>query len=272
MILTLDNLDGLGPVDYSTAIDRSKVLTITRSLNAPSILEGLLCLEGSALKLPVRQARVTATAQAGAVLFTGYLTVEPVAIYAGAASAGPVYRYVLSAVSDEWLLDKQSAGSLLGAAFAQAAGVLLRQLVSRLAPGLLRTAAVPAGRQLGAFQPAAGAATWSAHAGALAAAGYAAYRALGGALTLTSAGTQVHPLADGDGTLSIAALQQAAVKELANDISLSGALEPAAYWTELFLGDAQHQSVGAHRPRLPPFAVRRHNLRRRTHVERRQRP
>jgi hypothetical protein len=147
MILTLDNLDGLGPVDYSTAIDRSKVLTITRSLNAPSILEGLLCLEGSALKLPVRQARVTATAQAGAVLFTGYLTVEPVAIYAGAASAGPVYRYVLSAVSDEWLLDKQSAGSLLGAAFAQAAGVLLRQLVSRLAPGLLRTAAVPAGRR-----------------------------------------------------------------------------------------------------------------------------
>jgi hypothetical protein len=237
MILTIDNLDGLGAVDYSAAVDAAEALTVTRTLNEPSLMKALVCLEGTALKVPVRQARLLVASAAGPILFTGYLTVEPVAIYAGVASAGPVYRYQLTGVSDEWLLDKQAAGVLPGEAYAEAAGTLLKASIGRLAPGLFTTTGVQTGRSLGVFTPDAGAATWSRHAGAIAAAGYGAYRTLNGAMTLASAGTQVHPLSEGDGSLAIAGLRLASVRELANDVTVSGATEPKACWTELFLGD-----------------------------------
>ena len=46
-----------------------------------------------------------------------------------------------------------------------------------------------------------------------------------------------HALSDGDGTLQVAALKISAVKELANDVTVSGEMEPAAYVTETFAGD-----------------------------------
>ena len=51
------------------------------------------------------------------------------------------------------------------------------------------------------------------------------------------AGTVTHALSDGDGTLQVAALKTASVKELANDVTVSGEMEPAAYVTETFAGD-----------------------------------
>jgi hypothetical protein len=44
-------------------------------------------------------------------------------------------------------------------------------------------------------------------------------------------------LSDGDGTLQVAALKTSSVKELANDVTVSGEMEPAAYVTETFAGD-----------------------------------
>jgi hypothetical protein len=44
-------------------------------------------------------------------------------------------------------------------------------------------------------------------------------------------------LSDGDGTLQVAALKTTSVKELANDVTVSGEIEPAAYVTETFAGD-----------------------------------
>ena len=236
MILTIDNLDGLGAVDYSSAIDRSGPLTITRTLNAPTIVKGLLCLEGSTLVAPVRQARVTLTSASGTTLFTGYLATEPVAIYAGVASAGPVYRLAFSAVSDEWLLDKQARGAQAGVALGGSAGNFLGVLANRLAAGRLNTTGLVGGRAIGVFDPAS-AAVWSAHAGAVANSTYTAYRAINGALNLTPAGSVVHTFTDGDGSLSVAALRTAAVRELANDVTVTGDLESTVYWTELFNGD-----------------------------------
>ena len=89
----------------------------------------------------------------GTLLFTGYLTTEPVAVYAGMASAGPVYRLAFSAVSDEWLLDKQSAGSLVGLALEETGAAALTSLVSRLDAGLLSTSGLTAGRKIGVFVP-----------------------------------------------------------------------------------------------------------------------
>jgi hypothetical protein len=240
MTLTIDNLDGNGAVDYSAAMDRSETFTIERTLNATSIVRGMLCLVGCSLATPVRQARVTLTSDAGTILFTGYLATEPVAIYAGVASEGPVYRLALSAVSDEWLLDKQAAGAEIGVALGSSAGTVLSTLAQRLEAGRLNTSGLAAGRSVGVFEPlsdAAPGANWSTHAGSVASTTYAAYRAVGGALNLVPAGNVVHTLSDGDGTLSVAALKTSAIRELANDVTVSGAMEPAAYWTELFEGD-----------------------------------
>ncbi len=241
MILTLDNLDGLGALDYSPAVDASEPLAIRRALNQPARLTGSLCLAASTLRIPARRARVIATSDAGAILFTGYLTLEPVPVYAGEASAGPVFRYALDAASDEWLLDKQSAGALFAPGLQAYAGDLLNAYAARLdaaalATGSLVTSGTPVTRATG-VQPSAAGGAWSTHAGAAAGASYAAYRALSRVVTLTPLASVAHTFTTGEGTLALAALATSQLRELANDVTITGADEPSTYWTELFTGD-----------------------------------
>jgi hypothetical protein len=209
-------------------------------LNAPSRCSGSLLLNPApALAVPVRRARVVVAADNGTVLFTGYLATEPVAEYVGAGLAGPVYRAAFSAVSDEWLLDKQSL-TLTGDGFAVAGGTLLSELTTRTAAGLLSTSGVVNDKAVGVFTPEP-AQPWSTNAAGIAASSYAAYRALAGGLSLQTVGSVTHTLdfdsGDGGGTLQVAALKTAMVKELANDVTLSGQIEPSAYVTEMFSGD-----------------------------------
>ena len=72
----------------------------------------LLCGSGGAigLRVPVRLGRVVVSSDEGAVLFTGYLATEPVQVYAGESTTGAAYRTRISAVSDEWLLDRAGVG------------------------------------------------------------------------------------------------------------------------------------------------------------------
>jgi hypothetical protein len=233
--MTIDNLDGTGAVDYSGTLCADGPLKIARSLNAPSVCSGLLDVSDAALAAPVRRGRVVITAANGMVLFTGYIATEPEAVYAGVGLKGPVYRYAFSAVSDEWLLDKQAV-PLSGAGLAQSGGQLLRTLTDRVDAGLFTTTGVMNGLSVGVFEPMQ-TESWSANAGGVASATYAAYRVLDGALSLQPAGTVTHTLSDGDGTLQVAALKTASVKELANDVTVSGEMEPTAYIAETFAGD-----------------------------------
>jgi hypothetical protein len=212
--ITIDNLDGRGAVDYSGALCAGTSLNdhplkIERVLNAPSRASGMLDLSGSTLAAPVRRARVVVTSDNSTVLFTGYLATEPERVYTGVASTGPVYRYAFSAVSDEWLLDKQ-AFVTGGASLGQAAGLALTTLTDRVGSGLFTTTGVAAGRSVGVFAPAE-TESWSANAGRIADSAYAAYRVLDGAISMQSAGAVTHALSDGDGTLQIAVLKTAAV-------------------------------------------------------------
>ena len=152
------------------------------------------------------------------------------------ASEGPVYQLAISGVSDEWLLDKQASGAEVGVALGASSSTVLSNLANRLAPGTLNTSALSGGRAVGVFDPQAGAA-FSEHAGVVANTTYSAYRALNGALNLTPGGNVVHTFSDGDGTLSVAALKTSSVRELANDVTVSGEMESTVYWTELFQGD-----------------------------------
>jgi hypothetical protein len=233
--VTIDNLDGNGAVDYSAALCGDGPLKIVRVLNTPSICGGLLDVGDAALTVPVRRARMVVTAASGTVLFTGYMATEPEAVYAGTGLQGPVYRYVFSAVSDEWLLDKQAV-PLSGTGLAQSGGELLTTLTNRVDGGLFTTTGVVNGQNVGVFEPVQ-TVSWSTNAGDIASATYAAYRVLDGALSMQPAGTVTHAFSDGDGTLEVAALKTGSVKELANDVTVSGEMEPSAYVTETFAGD-----------------------------------
>jgi hypothetical protein len=235
MKVTIDNLDGAGAVDYSAALCADGALKISRTLNAPSVCSGLLDVSDAAVAVPARRGRVVVTAANGTVLFTGYIATDPEAVYAGTGLKGPVYRYAVSAVSDEWLLDKQAVPQT-GVGLAQSGGQLLTTLTNRVDAGLFTTTGVMNGLSVGVFEPAQ-AASWSENAGSVASATYAAYRVLDGAVGLQPAGTVTHALSDGDGTLQVAALKTTAVKELANDVTVSGEIEPTAYVTETFEGD-----------------------------------
>ena len=145
MKITIDNLDGAGAIDYSAALSADGPLQIERVLNAPSRCSGMLDVSDVALAVPVRRGRVVVTADSGVVLFTGYLATEPEQIYAGTGTMGPVYRVAFSAISDEWLLDKQAI-PLSGAAFGQSGGQVLTTLTNRVDSGLLTTTGVTAGQ------------------------------------------------------------------------------------------------------------------------------
>jgi hypothetical protein len=246
LILSIDNLNGAGAVDYSATISAEGPLTIERTLNAPSRCSGSLDVglaanpgTWSALPVPVRRARVVVASDSGTILFTGYLATEPEPVYVGVGVAGPVYRVAFSAISDEWLLDKQTP-TLTGDGFAVAGGTLLATLTHRIEAGLLSTSGVVSDKVVGVFTPEV-AQPFSVNAAGIAASSYAAYRAIGGALGMQTIGSTTHTLdfdaADGGGTLKVAALKTAMVKELANDVTLSGELEPSAYVSELFSGD-----------------------------------
>ncbi len=241
MRITIDNLDGKGAVDYTGAVAAENAVTVQRALNKPSrcTAEVLVGLQG--LALPVRRARVTVTADSGAMLFTGYVASEPVRVYAGTASEGAVYRARISAVSDEWLLDNLGSGA--NAYDAVSVGLtsqtLLQRLAARLqagASGLLTVGAGAATAATGVFAPKA-AAAWSANAGAAASAAYAGYRAQSGVVTVQPAGTVTHALSDADGPLTVSELTTTNIRELANDVTLTGEEEPAAYVQEVFQGD-----------------------------------
>ncbi len=222
-------------MDYSGYLCPEGPLKIERVLNAPSSCHATLDLNEAALAIPVRRARVVVTAGNGTTLFTGYVATEPESVYAGAGTKGPVYRVVFSAISDEWLLDKQVV-PLSGAGLAQSGGQVLTTLTDRVDAGLFTTTGVTNGRSVGVFQPVQ-AESWSSNAGSAAAATYATYRVLNGAISLQPAGAVTHALSDGNGTLQVAALKSSVVKELANDVTVSGEMEPAAYVSEAFAGD-----------------------------------
>jgi hypothetical protein len=233
--VTIDNLDGAGAVDYSSALCGDGPVKISRTLNAPSICSGMLDVTDAALPVPVRRGRVVVTAANGTILFTGYIATDPEAVYAGTGLKGPVYRYAVSAVSDEWLLDKQTV-PLSGAGLGQSGGQLLTTLTNRVDAGLFTTTGVLNGLAVGVFEPSQ-TESWSVNAGGVASATYAAYRVLDGAIGMQPAGTVAHTLSDGDGSLQVAALKTTSVKELANDVTVSGDMEPTAYVTETFAGD-----------------------------------
>jgi hypothetical protein len=224
--------------DYTAALDAVRPLTITRKLNEPSVCQLWLSLPtGGSLAAPLRNQSLAVTGDDGTYYFTGYIAVSPLPEYAGLGLEGPHYRIAVQALSDELLLDQLPMPPSAGAT-GQNAGELMTALVARTGATSLSTQGLSLAAPVSKFVPEPGA-SWSKRAGQVAGMARAAYRAINGALTLSSVQNVVHPLNETDGSLNLAALTlTASVKRaLANDVTVCGEHEPVAYVTEYFLGD-----------------------------------
>jgi hypothetical protein len=225
-------------LDYTSALDAVRPLTIERKINEPSICQLWLSLAANGgLASPSRLQTLAVTGDDGTPYFTGYIAVSPLPEYAGVGLEGPRYRTAIQAVSDELLLDQLLMPASAGAS-GETAGALLAALVAHTGSTALSTAGLTLLTPVGNFSPDPGA-NWSKSAGQAVSMARAAYRVLNGAVLLASVSTTVHALNESDGSLNLAnlALTASVKRALANDVTVCGENQPVAYVTEYFLGD-----------------------------------
>jgi hypothetical protein len=150
---------------------------------------------------------------------------------------GPRYRLAIQAMSDEILLDQMLMPPSAGMAEGNA-GTLLDLLVAHTGSTSLAARTLSPNLMVGGFKPEPGA-NWSKSVGQAANMARAGYRALNGAVTLSSVQSTVHPLNETDGSLNLGnlAFMSSVKRALANDVTVCGENEPAAFVTEYFVGD-----------------------------------
>ncbi len=235
MVLTIDNLDGAGALNYTGAVIQKTPPRIKRQLNEPSICSFTLALPAIDLPAPLRMAKVVVSDDGGVVLFTGYVISEPALELVGEGLTGPVYQAAVSAVSDDVLLDMQGI-SLTASSFGLPAGELATQLTNTVDSGRFSLDTAQAMGTVGRFT-AEPTMSWSGNIGALASSSRNTYRVVSSSLTMAPIGNVTHSLNEIDGTLQLNRLQASMVKTLANDVTVCGQEEPSAYVTEVFAGD-----------------------------------
>jgi len=233
--VTIDNLDGKGAVDYSQCVVATEKFIIRRQLNEPSLCSLKVAPSVASLTMPVRNGRLIVSDDNGTILFTGYLPTEPALELVGQGSAGAVYQGFVSAVSDEILLDQQPLPLLLTGS-SQSAGELVQSLSTELDTSGFSFSLSSSLGAISSYLPDT-AANWSSVTGAVAAMSRSAYRVVDGVILMEPIGSVVHTLSEANGTLDLSALQASMVKALANDVTVCGPTEPAAYVTEYFQGD-----------------------------------
>ena len=234
MKLTIDNLDGLGAVDYTSAVDTMVAPRIVRKMNQPATFEcSLLGVAG--LAVATAGARICVIKSDGTFLFTGYLTRSPECAHLGWGEQTPVYRYGLLAESDEFLLDQKV---LPGRApfVARSAGSALKQLAQDLLPGGFDLSGVQDLDAIASYQvnPQK---KFSFHAAEIAAAARASYRAMNGALSLAPVGASSYSLSESDGEFSPVGLKLESPLTEMNDVTVIGLEEPQSYVRDYFVGD-----------------------------------
>ncbi|HEU4982903.1 MAG TPA: hypothetical protein VFT88_09505 [Acidobacteriaceae bacterium] len=256
MKLTIDNLDGLGAVDYSQSVVATEKFVIKRQLNEPSLCSFTLVPSVVNLSTPVRHGRVIVSGDEGNLLFTGYVAMEPALELLGQSSEGPAFRTLVSAVSDEVLLNQQPSPVLLAGA-SQSSNQLFQSLSAGLDTSGFSFDLASGNGAVGNFPIAVGR-DWSANAGTLAGAVRSAYRVMNGVVAMQPVGSVVHALSEADGTLDLSALEASMVKSLANDVTVCGAEEPSAYVTEFFQGDGTTMLFElTEEPYMPPTSTNR---------------
>jgi len=233
--ITIDNHDGLGPLDYSEGLAGDHGFMLKRTLNQASTCSMLLDCNALSKAVPAKYGRVVLTSDAGVLLFTGYVALTPEPKLAGAGVGGLVYIYQVSVVSDELLLDQQSV-PVTGGSTGMQLSELIQALTLRVDPTGTSFAAGSPTSVVGSFTADA-AQSWSTNAGLLAATVLSGYRLLNQQLFVTPIGSTTHMLSDTAGTLNPVEFTITQARSLANDVTVCGESEPQAYVTDVFQGD-----------------------------------
>ncbi len=237
MNLTIDNLEGLGPQNYTEAMDGTKAPKVQRKLNQPAELQFSLLGNSPGFVLPAAGGRVILAKVNGSDVFTGYLMAAPEYEYLGWGEQGPVYRYNLTAQSDEAVLNWKALPNR--APFVnRSAGNALQQLAEDLLPGWFDASAVQDLDTLASYavNPQK---NFSFHAAEISVAARASFRAMNGALILTPVGAATYALNESDETFSPAGLFLNSPRMLVNEITVMGENEPQAYVRDYFVGDGE---------------------------------
>ncbi len=233
MKITIDNLDGKGALDHTGALSGEAPAIIERKLNQPSRCVVNLMPEGDAP--PVSGARIVVNADGGTTLFSGYAINTPAYVYAGMKTEGPVYSLQVECVSDEVMLDARVSERTLDCV-ATDIGDLLVKITSRASAQSLPASGDALSALIGGYQALAGK-SWSTNVGALCNAARACYRVVNAAVQFSNVGDQVHRFAESDNSLDRGSLRGSRVRQVVNDITVCGPVEPQTYVTEIFEGD-----------------------------------
>jgi hypothetical protein len=235
MKLQIDNLDGSGPRDYTSAIDDSLLPQVVRKLNKPSELRVSVVADTGNFVVPAVGARITLSKANGLDVFTGYLIQPPVYEYLGWGEQGPVYRYNLLAQSDETLLDEKRLPDRCPFV-ERSAGNALCQLTQDLLPGVFNTSQTQDLDLLAGYasDPQK---TWGQQAAEIAMQARARYYFLNGALIFSPVGSTLYPLNESDPDFDPQRLTLQSGSALLNDVTVVGETEPQAYVKDYFVGD-----------------------------------
>jgi hypothetical protein len=235
MKLTIDNLQGQGPQDYTGALDGTNLPRVERKLNQPAELQFSLVANSPGFVVPVTGARVTLGKTNGSDVFTGYVTEAPQYEYLGWGEQGPVYRYKLVAQSDEVLLDQKALPNR-SPFVGRSAGNALRQLAQDVLPGGFDTTALQDVDTLAIYSvnPQK---SFSFHAAEIAVSARASFRAMNGALILAPVGASTYTLNESDANFSPGGLELNSPNLLVNELTIIGQNEPQAYVRDYFVGD-----------------------------------
>jgi hypothetical protein len=235
MRLTIDNFDNAGARGYTANLNADAAPRIQRKLNRPSKLTISLVAPTPDFIVPASGARIVLERGDGQKLFTGYVSNAPDYEYLGWGERGPMYVYSVTALSDEFVLDRKFIAERAPFAY-RAAGDMLKQLANDLAPGVFDTTAVEGVETLTSYAVSQQL-KWSDHAARIAMLARAAYRAQDGKLNFSAVGKNAYKLDEASADFCPDALKLNSPDVLVNDLLLIGHLEPAAYVKDYFLGD-----------------------------------
>ena len=237
MKLTIDNLQGQGPQDYTGAMDGMKPPKVERKLNQPAELQFSLVANSPNFAIPVTGARVTLGKANGSDVFTGYVTAAPQYEYLGWGEQGPVYRYNVVAQSDEVLLDQKALPNRTPFVD-RSAGSALRQLAQDLLPGWFDASTVQDVDMLATYavNPQK---SFSFHAAEIALSARASFQTMNGALILAPVGAAAYALNESDANFSPEGLVLNSPNLLINELTVIGQDEPQAYVRDYFVGDGE---------------------------------
>ena len=235
MKLTIDNLQGQGPQDYTAALDGTKLPRIERKGNQPAELQFSLVANSPGFAIPVVGARVALGKTNGSDVFTGYVVATPEYEYLGWGEQGPAYRYNVAAQSDEVLLNQKALPNR-SPFVDRSAGDALQQLAQDLLPGEFSTSGVQDLDTLATYavNPQK---TFSFHAAEIALAGRGSFRCMNQTLILAPVGAATYALNESDPNFSPGGLWLNSPNLLVNDVTVIGLEEPQAYVRDYFVGD-----------------------------------